>query len=144
MGEMRTTGLPVTQFAPARGARLAYQVFGSGSETVVAIPPAAQNIEVCWEYPAVRAMLERLGSFCRYLHFDKRGTGASDRRSRVPDMDERVDDLRAVMDHAGIEHAHLFGSSEGEWRPAIRGSSPGTNATNGSRPARTRCATCSS
>lgn len=113
MGDVTSDGLPQTRFADARGARLAYQVFGSGPETVVAIPPAAQNIEVAWEYPAIRAMLERLGSFCRYLHFDKRGTGCSDRRSRVADMDQRVDDVRAVMDHAGIEHAHLFGSSEG-------------------------------
>lgn len=88
-------------------------MFGAGSETVVAIPPAAQNIQVAWEYPAIRAMLERFGSWCRYLHFDKRGTGCSDRTSRVADIDERIDDLRAVMDHAGIEHAHLFGSSEG-------------------------------
>ena len=106
-------GLPQTCFAPARGARLAYQVFGSGAHTVVAIPPTAQNIEMSWEQPAVRAMLERFGSFCRYLHFDKRGTGCSDRRSQVQNIDERVDDLRAVMDHAGIERAHLFGNSEG-------------------------------
>lgn len=104
---------PETRFAPARGARLAYQVFGSGEHTVVAVPPTAQNIELSWEQPAIRAMLTRLASFCRYVHFDKRGTGCSDRRSRVADIDERVDDLRAVMDHAGIEHAHLFGNSEG-------------------------------
>ncbi len=103
----------MTRFAPARGARLAYQVFGAGDQTVVAIPPLAQNIELSWEQPDIRRMLERFGSFCRYLHFDKRGTGCSDRRSQVADIDERVDDVRAVMDHAGIEHAHLFGSSEG-------------------------------
>jgi pimeloyl-ACP methyl ester carboxylesterase len=105
--------LPQTRFAPARGARIAYQVFGEGDQTVVAIPPAAQNIELSWEQPAVRAMLERFASFCRYLHFDKRGTGCSDRNGRIADLDERVEDLRAVMDHAGVEHAHLFGSSEG-------------------------------
>ncbi len=110
---MPLDALPTTRFAPARGARLAYQVFGSGEHTVVAIPPTAQNIELSWEQPAVRAMLERFGSFCRYLHFDKRGTGCSDRNGRIADLDERVDDLRAVMDHAGIEHAHLFGNSEG-------------------------------
>jgi pimeloyl-ACP methyl ester carboxylesterase/DNA-binding SARP family transcriptional activator len=105
--------LPQTRFAPVRGARIAYQVFGGGDQTVVAIPPTAQNIELSWEQPAVRAMLERFGSFCRYLHFDKRGTGCSDRNGRIADLDERVEDLRAVMDHAGIEHAHLFGNSEG-------------------------------
>jgi pimeloyl-ACP methyl ester carboxylesterase/DNA-binding SARP family transcriptional activator len=105
--------LPKTRFAPTRGARLAYQVFGDGEHTVVAVPPTAQNIDLAWEQPAVRAMLERFASFCRYLHFDKRGTGCSDRSGRIADLDERVDDLRAVMDHAGIEHAHLFGNSEG-------------------------------
>jgi len=105
--------LPETRFAPARGARIAYQVFGGGDHTVVAVPPTAQNIDLSWEQPAVRAMLERFASFSRYLHFDKRGTGCSDRKGRIADLDERVDDLRAVMDHAGIEHAHLFGNSEG-------------------------------
>ncbi|MBS3941920.1 MAG: alpha/beta fold hydrolase [Actinobacteria bacterium] len=104
--------LPV-HFAPTRTGRLAYQVFGQGEHTVVAVPPTAQNIEVSWQYPAIRAMLERFGSFCRYVHFDKRGTGCSDRSSRPADIDERVDDLRAVMDHAGIDRAHLFGNSEG-------------------------------
>ena len=105
-------GVPQVHFAPAQGAQLAYQVFGEGP-AVVAIPPAAQNVELAWEWPAIRSMLERFASFSRYLHFDKRGTGASDRTVPVPEMDQRVDDLRAVMDHAGIERAHLFGTSEG-------------------------------
>ncbi len=106
--------VPPIRFAPARGGRLAYQVFGlDGPPTIVAIPPMAQNIELAWEWPAVRAMMNRFGSFCRYVPFDKRGTGCSDRSSRVADIDERVDDLRAVMDHAGIGSAHLFGASEG-------------------------------
>ncbi len=103
--------VPPVRFAQARGARLAYQQFGAGPD-VVAIPPMAQNIEVAWEWPDIRTMLERLGSFCRYLHFDKRGTGASDRRG-VGGIDERVEDLRAVMDDAGVERAHLLGASEG-------------------------------
>ncbi len=107
------TDTPPIQFAPARSARLAYQVFGDGPVNIVAIPPTAQNIEVAWERPEIRRMLERLASFSRYLHFDKRGTGASDRRSQVQGIDERVDDLRSVMDHAGIDRAHLFAASEG-------------------------------
>ena len=106
-------GVPEVEFAPARGGRIAYQVFGTGSENVVAIPPAAQNIELGWERPEIRAMLERFGTFARYLHFDKRGTGSSDRTTVVPGIDERVDDLRAVMDHAGVDRAHLFAQSEG-------------------------------
>src|SRR6056297_316969 len=105
-------GVPQVHFARAHGANIAYQVFGSGPP-IVAIPPAAQNIELAWEWPAIRSMFERFASFSTYLHFDKRGTGASDRAVPVPEMDQRVDDVRAVMDHAGIERAHLFGTSEG-------------------------------
>jgi pimeloyl-ACP methyl ester carboxylesterase/DNA-binding SARP family transcriptional activator len=107
-------GTPPLRFAPATGGvRLAYQVFGEGPESVVAVPPTAQNIELAWEQPAIRRMLLRFATYCRYLHFDKRGTGCSDRRSRIGDVDERVEDIVAVMDHAGIERAHLMGTSEG-------------------------------
>ena len=105
--------VPPIHFAQARGARIAYQIFGDGPVTLVAIPPTAQNIEMAWEWPDVRRMFERFASFSRFLHFDKRGTGASDRRSHVPGIDERVDDLVAVMNHADIQRAHLFAASEG-------------------------------
>jgi len=105
--------VPKTQFAQANGARLAYQVFGSGTENILAVPPLAQNIEIAWEQPDIRAMLERFGSFSNYAVFDKRGTGASGRRSRVPGIDERVEDLRVVMDAVGFEQAHLFAQSDG-------------------------------
>ena len=105
--------IPPTKFATSRGARIAYQDFGQGPHTVVAIPPQAQNVEEAWTWPAVRMMLERFGSFARWINFDKRGTGASDRRSQMPGVDERVEDLRAVMDAAGVERAHLYGASEG-------------------------------
>lgn len=104
--------VPPVRFAHAGSARLAYQIFGEGPD-MVAIPPTAQNIEMAWEWPDIRAMLERFGSFSRYLHFDKRGTGASDRRSRIPGVDERVEDLKAVMDDAEIDSAHMFACSEG-------------------------------
>lgn len=107
-----STDLPV-HFAQARGARLAWQVWGDGPANMLAIPPLAQNIEVAWEWPWIRTMLERFGTFSRYVHFDKRGTGASDRQSRIPGLDERVDDVRAVMDAAGFESAHLFVQSDG-------------------------------
>ncbi len=105
--------MPPIQFAPARGARLAYQIWGEGSETIVAIPPLAQNIEVSWESPLIRRMYERFGTFSRYVLFDKRGTGSSDRSTKIPGIDERVSDLRAIMDHAGIDRAHLYGQSDG-------------------------------
>ena len=101
------------RYARVAGVSLAYQVWGTGAATIVAVPPLAQNIELMWERPEYRTMLDRLGSFARVLHFDKRGTGASDRTARMPTMDERVEDLRAVMQDAGIERAHLLGVSEG-------------------------------
>ncbi len=111
-GAAVTGDVPPIRFAPARGARIAYQDFGSGP-TIVAVPPLAQNIEMAWEREEVRTMFEGFGSFSRWVQFDKRGTGASDRRSQVPGLDERVDDLRAVMDHAEIERAFIYGASEG-------------------------------
>ena len=104
--------IPPVRFAESRGARIAFQEWGTGPN-VVAIPPAAQNIEVAWEWPSLRGMFERFGSFCNYVHYDKRGTGSSDRTIRVPHVDDRVDDLKAVMDAAEIESAHLFAQSEG-------------------------------
>lgn len=112
MATDRDFEIPPVQFAHSGSTRLAYQVFGEGPN-IVAIPPTAQNIDLAWEWPDIRAMLERFGSFSRYLHFDKRGTGASDRRTRIPGIDERVEDLEAVMDDAGIDSAHLFACSEG-------------------------------
>lgn len=109
----RVKDVPDIHFAPARGARIAYQLFGTGTIPMVAVPPAAQNIEAAWERREIRSMLERFGSFTRYLVFDKRGTGASDRSLSMPGIDEYVDDLRAVMDDAGIDRAHLFAQSEG-------------------------------
>lgn len=104
--------VPPIRFAEARGARIAYQDFGQGPP-IIAVPPTAQNIEAAWDWPAVRAMFERFGSFSRFIQFDKRGTGASDRRSQMPGIDERVHDLEAVMNAAGVERSFLYGASEG-------------------------------
>jgi len=104
--------VPEVRFAQARRGRLAYQRWGQGPD-IVSVPPLAQNIEMAWGWPAVHAMLERFGRIGTFLHYDKRGTGASGRISRPPNRDERVDDLRAVMDDAGVERAHIFGSSDG-------------------------------
>lgn len=107
------TDIPEIQFAPAPGGRIAFQSWGVGAIDVVAIPPSAQNIEMAWQSPLLRKMFVRLGSFSRYVHFDKRGTGVSDRKSLVAGIDERVEDLRAVMDAAHVERAFLFAQSEG-------------------------------
>ena len=92
-----SNSIPPIHFAPARGARIAYQTFGEGPATVVSIPPIAQNIEMARGRPEIRRMFDRFASFCRFVHFDKRGTGSSDRRSHVAGIDERVDDLREPM-----------------------------------------------
>jgi pimeloyl-ACP methyl ester carboxylesterase/DNA-binding SARP family transcriptional activator len=104
---------PVRYARTVDGASLAYQSFGSGDVDVVVIPPFAQNIELAWELPENRRMLERMGSFARIVQFDKRGTGASDRTVPVPGLDQRVDDARAVMDAAGVGRGILYGLSEG-------------------------------
>ena len=104
--------VPEIRFAQARGGRVAWQQWGEGVD-VLGVPPLAQNIELAWGWPDVVAMFERFGRIGRYLHYDKRGTGASDRVTSIPTLDERVDDMRAVLDDAGVERAHLMGNSDG-------------------------------
>jgi len=105
--------VPEIRFARATASTIAYVVYGDGPVTICAVPPMAQNVELAWDSPIVRRMFERYASFSRQVAFDKRGTGMSDRNLDIPGLDERVDELRAVMDDAGIEHAHLHGMSEG-------------------------------
>jgi class 3 adenylate cyclase len=77
------------------------------------VPGFVSHLEVDAEHPAYRHLLERLMSFSRLIRFDKRGTGLSDRPGGLPDLETRMDDVRAVMDAAGSERAALFGYSEG-------------------------------
>ncbi len=108
-----TSQVPEVQFAQVEGARIAYQQWGEGDVDILAIPPMAHNIELAWQWPQVRQMLERFGEFSRYTVFDKRGTGSSGRRSQMPGLDERVEDIRGVMDAAGLDRAHFFVQSDG-------------------------------
>ena len=94
------------------GARIAYQQWGEGID-VVAVPPLVQNIEAAWGWPDVAHMLERFGRIGRFTHYDKRGTGASDRILHPPTRDQLVDDMRGVMDEAEVERAWLMGFSDG-------------------------------
>lgn len=106
--------VPETRFArTTSGSTIAYQVFGDGPVTITSVPPMAQNIEMAWEWPAIRGMFEGFASFCRFVVFDKRGTGMSDRRLDIPDLDERVDEMSAVLDDAGIDRTYVMGTSEG-------------------------------
>ena len=105
--------LPVTRYARSGEVSIAYQVLGDGLFDVVFVPPSVSHVELGWEVPNVRVFLERLASFARVIHFDKRGTGMSDRVSGVPSLETRMDDVRAVMDAAGSESAAVVGWSEG-------------------------------
>ena len=71
------------------------------------------NIELAWGSPVLRRLFDRCARFSRQVVFDKRGTGMSDRRLDIPELDERVDELKAVMDDAGVERAWIHGLSEG-------------------------------
>jgi pimeloyl-ACP methyl ester carboxylesterase len=72
------------------------QVFGDGPVDLVFFPGFVSNIEVYWEEPSFARWLHKLSRFSRVIMFDKRGTGLSDRLERLPNMDERMDDVRAV------------------------------------------------
>lgn len=104
---------PRTQYAKSDDVHVAYQLYGSGPKNLVLVPGFVSQIETYWEEPTWAKWLERLGSFARVALFDKRGTGLSDRGVAVPDMDKRMDDIRAVMDAAEMETAYVMGISEG-------------------------------
>ena len=105
--------LPTTRYAKSGSVHVAYQVFGDGDVDLVFVPGFVSNVEIYWEEPHFARWLRRLGSFARVITFDKRGTGLSDRLEVLPTMDERMDDVRAVMDAAGSERAAIMGLSEG-------------------------------
>jgi class 3 adenylate cyclase len=104
---------PVTRYAKSANVHIAYQVFGEGPVNLILAPPFVSNIENYWTFPDLERWLLRLASFARVVMFDKRGTGMSDRVAELPGLDQRIDDLRAVMDAASMEQAALLGISEG-------------------------------
>src|SRR5947207_1965804 len=104
---------PETRYAKNGDVHIAYQVFGGGPLDLVVVHGFVANIELHWDFPDAARFYTRLGSFCRVICFDKRGTGLSDRDGGIATLEERMDDVRAVMDAAGSERAALFGQSEG-------------------------------
>jgi class 3 adenylate cyclase len=94
---------------------VAYQVLGEGQLDLVYAPAFVSHLEVFWDEPIVARFMSRLARFSRLIVFDKRGTGMSDRTGgdTVPTLEQRMDDIRAVMDAAGSESAALLGASEG-------------------------------
>jgi pimeloyl-ACP methyl ester carboxylesterase len=104
-----------TRYARSGDVHIAYQVVGEGPFDLVYVPGWVSHVELAWEEPTLARFLGRLASFSRLILFDKRGTGLSDRVSddKLPTLEERMDDLRAVMDAVGSERAAVFGVSEG-------------------------------
>src|SRR5262245_31039943 len=104
---------PVTRYADCAGVSIAYQVLGTHDLDLVFVPGGVSHVDIIWQDRRYQRMMERLTSFARVTVFDKRGMGASDPVPRPPTLDERMEDIRAVMDAVGIERAALFGLSEG-------------------------------
>jgi pimeloyl-ACP methyl ester carboxylesterase len=107
--------MPETRYARSGKVNIAYQVTGEGPLDLVYVPGWVSHVELAWEEPTLASFLGRLASFSRLITFDKRGTGLSDRvpDDQLPTLEQRMDDLRAVMDAAGSRRAALFGVSEG-------------------------------
>jgi class 3 adenylate cyclase len=106
-------GGPETRYARSGDVSIAYQVLGEGPFDVVFAPGYVSHVELYWDIAGVAALLRGFAEHARVLLFDKRGTGLSDRIAGVPTLEERSDDIRAVMDAAGSERAALFGGEEG-------------------------------
>jgi len=100
------------KYARSDGVHIAYRVFGEGPRDMVLIPGTLSNVELFWEFPINQYLLKRLTSFARVIVFDKRGQGLSDRLAEQT-LEERIGDVRAVMDAANPQRAALYGWSEG-------------------------------
>lgn len=104
--------VPEVRYARSGGFDIAYQAFGSGPP-VVLIPPLVSNVELSWEHELYRRVYEYEAQHIRLIQFDKRGIGGSDGFDEEPTLEQRIDDITAVMDAEGLERASLIGLSEG-------------------------------
>jgi pimeloyl-ACP methyl ester carboxylesterase len=104
--------MPETRYARSGDVAIAYQVLGEGPFDVVYAPGTVSHVELNWDAPGIAALLHGIAGHARLIAFDKRGTGLSDRDVGVPTLEERSDDIRAVMDAARSPRAALFGQSE--------------------------------
>jgi pimeloyl-ACP methyl ester carboxylesterase len=105
---------PETRYVKSADAHIAYQVVGDAPVDLIVVRGYISHLEVAWESPALASFYRRLASFCRLILFDKRGTGLSDRvpEDSLPTLEQRMDDVRAVMEAVGSERAALLGASE--------------------------------
>jgi pimeloyl-ACP methyl ester carboxylesterase len=110
---MSYSELPLTRYAMSGDVSVAYQTMGDGPIDIIAIPGAISHVEFLHEMPGYTEFLQRLSKFARVITFDKRGQGLSDRISGAPTLEERMDDVRAVLDSVGTQRAALLGFSEG-------------------------------
>ena len=110
---MSEVELPVTRYAVSGDVNIAYQTMGDGPIDLIMVPGIVSHIEFMHELQGYTAFLRRLSKFARVISFDKRGQGLSDRISDAPTLEQRLDDVRAVMDHVGSRRAALIGFSEG-------------------------------
>ena len=104
---------PETHYAKKGDISIAYQVVGDGPIDLVLVNGILSHMALLWTDPQANAMLRRITSFARLIMFDKPGTGLSDPVSGPPSTEQRVEDIRVVMDAVGLEHAALWGYSEG-------------------------------
>ena len=112
---------PETKYAKSGDVHIAYQMVGDGPLDIVIVPMWVSHLEHAWEEPSFARFYGRLASFSRLIIFDKRGTGLSDRVSvnELPTLEQRMDDVRTVMDAVGSERAALFGMCEGATMSAL-------------------------
>jgi pimeloyl-ACP methyl ester carboxylesterase len=104
---------PETHYAKSGDVLIAYQVTGHGPDTLVLAPGTVSHLDMDWDVPLRADFIQRLSSMFRLIRFDKRGTGLSDRPTAMATLEERADDIRAVMDAVGVESAIILGNSEG-------------------------------
>lgn len=105
--------IPETNYVKSGDIHIAYQVTGSGPPDLVWVPGFTSNVETVWDFPEAAHFIDRLSSFCRLIRFDKRGTGLSDRAFGIATLEDRMDDVRAVLDAVDAQRVVLFGQSEG-------------------------------
>jgi pimeloyl-ACP methyl ester carboxylesterase len=114
-GEVEETlgmGTPEVRYARSGEVEIAYRTLGAGPIDLVFVQGWLTQMNVLWEEPAYRRFCESLAGFSRLILFDKRGMGLSD-RVEIGTLEERMDDVRAILDELGSERAALFGVSEG-------------------------------
>ena len=104
---------PPIRFARSGDVQIAFQVTGEGPVDIVLAPGTVSHLDLWWDFPPFRREIEAWSSFARLVRFDKRGTGLSDRPTEAATLEERTDDIRAVMDAVGLDRAVIYGRSEG-------------------------------